>query len=146
MAAEIDNLRAAVDFGIETGDPTLVRNITVALPMYWIMRDRYAEARAWLERALAISDAEDETRVRLLLALATTAYRQGDHPVAIAASDEAADLSMKLGGVADRFQDLKRRAGRAWETGSWTTPRCSTARRSTPPSRSTTGSGCLRAD
>ncbi len=115
--AEIDNLRAAVDFGIETADPSLVRDITVALPMYWIMRDRYAEARAWLERALAISDAEDETRVRLLLALATTAYRQGDHPVAIAASDEAADLSMKLGGVADRFQDLKRRAGRAWETG-----------------------------
>ena len=117
MAAEIDNLRAAVDAGIDDGDATLVRSITVALPMYWIMRDRYAEARAWLERALVMSDAEDETRVRLLLALATMAYRQGDHPSAIAASDEAADLTMRLGGVADRFQDLKLRAGRAWETG-----------------------------
>jgi hypothetical protein len=117
MGAEIDNLRTAVDFGIETGDATLVRGITVALPMYWIMRDRYAEARAWLERALTASDAQDETRVRLLLALAETAYRQGDHPAAIAASDEAADLTMRLGGVTDRFQDLKRRAGRAWETG-----------------------------
>ncbi len=117
MAAEIDNLIAAVDFGIDTGDAALVRSITVALPMYWIMRDRYAEARAGLERALAISDVEDETRVRLLLALGTTAYRQGDHPAAIAASDEAADLTMKLGGVTDRFQDLKRRAARAWETG-----------------------------
>jgi predicted ATPase/class 3 adenylate cyclase len=117
MGAEIDNLRAAVDFGIETGDADLVRSITVALPMYWIMRDRYAEARAWLERAIAASDAEDDTRVRLLLSLATIAYRQGDHPAAIAASDEAADLTMRLGGVTDRFQDLKRRAGRAWETG-----------------------------
>jgi predicted ATPase/class 3 adenylate cyclase len=116
MDAEIDNLRAAADFGIETGDATLVRSITVALPMYWIMRDRYAEARAWLERALAASDVEDETRVRLLLAAATMAYRQGDHPVAIAASDEAAALTMRLGGVADRFQDLKLRAGRALET------------------------------
>lgn len=117
MGAEIDNLRTAVDFGIETGDAAIVRSITVALPMYWIMRDRYAEARAWLERALAASDAGDENRVRLLLALATMAYRQGDHPAAIAASDEAADLTMRLGGVTDRFQDLKRRAGRAWETG-----------------------------
>ena len=117
MAAEIDNLRAAVDFGIDTGDAALVRTITVALPMYWLMRDRYAEARIWLERALAISDVEDETRVRLLLALATMAYRQGDHPTAIAASDDAADLTMRLGGVADRFQDLKLRAGRALETG-----------------------------
>jgi predicted ATPase/class 3 adenylate cyclase len=117
MGAEIDNLRTAVDFGIETGDADLVRSITVALPMYWIMRDRYAEARAWLERAIAASDAEDDTRVRLLLSLATIAYRQGDHPAAIAASDEAADLTMRLGGVTDRFQDLKRRAGRAWETG-----------------------------
>ena len=117
MAAEIDNLMAAVDFGVDTGDAALVRSITVALPMYWIMRDRYAEARAGLERALAISDVEDETRVRLLLALGATAYRQGDHPAAIAASDEAADLTMRLGGVADRFQDLKRRAARAWETG-----------------------------
>ena len=60
---------------------------------------------------------EDETRVRLLLGLATMAYRQGDHPAAIAASDDAADLTMRLGGVADRFQDLKLRAGRALETG-----------------------------
>jgi predicted ATPase/class 3 adenylate cyclase len=117
MATEIDNLRAAVDFGIDSGDADLVRRITVALPMYWIMRDRYAEARVWLERALAASDVEDETRVRLLLALATMAYRQGDHPTAIAASDDAADLTMRLGGVADRFQDLKLRAGRALETG-----------------------------
>ena len=116
MGAEIDNLRTAVDFGIETGDGSLVRSITVALPMYWIMRDRYAEARAWLERALAASDVEDETRVRLLLAVATMVYRQGDHPAAIAASDEAADLAMRLGGVADRFQDLKLRARRALET------------------------------
>ncbi len=85
--------------------------------MYWIMRDRYAEARAWLERALAVSPVEDETRVRLLSALATMAYRQGDHVAAIAASDEAADLVMRLGGVADRFQDMKLRAANAWEAG-----------------------------
>ena len=115
--AEFDNLRAAVDLGIANGDADLVRRITVALPMYWIMRDRYAEAREWLERALAMSSVRDVTRVRLLSALATVAYRQGDHVASIAASDEAADLVMELGGVADRFQDLKFQAARAWEGG-----------------------------
>ena len=115
--AEFDNLRAAVDLGIATDDPDLVRRITVALPMFWIMRDRHAEAREWLERALAISSVRDVTRVRLLAALAAVAYRQGDHLASIAASDEAADLVMELGGVADRFQDLKFQASRAWESG-----------------------------
>jgi non-specific serine/threonine protein kinase len=115
--ADIDNIRAAVDRGIASDDPDLVRRITVALPMYWTMRDRYAEARGWLERALAISAVEDETRIRLLRSLAAVAYRQGDHPASIAASDEAADLSLRLGGVADRFQDLKLRAASAWERG-----------------------------
>ncbi len=115
--ADIDNLRAAVALGVSTDDPELVREITVALPMYWTMRDRPAEARAWAERALAVSPLEDETRVRLLEALATAAYRQGDHAASIAASDEAAELVMQLGGVADRFRDLKHRAERAWESG-----------------------------
>jgi predicted ATPase/class 3 adenylate cyclase len=115
--AEIDNLRAAVDFGLLEGDHDLVRGISVALPMYWTMRDRYAEARVWLERALAISPIEDERRVRLLVALAAVAYRQGDHIAAIAASDGVAELVMRLGGVADRFQDLKRKAQVAWEAG-----------------------------
>lgn len=118
VEADIDNLRAAVAFGVSTDDPELVREITVAVPMYWTMRDRHAEARAWAERALAVSPLEDETRVRLLGALATAAYRQGDHAASIAAADEAADLVMQLGGVADRFRDLKHRAERAWESGS----------------------------
>ena len=114
---EIDNLRAAVDFGVSAGDAELVRRITVSLPMYWHMRDRATEARSWLHRALTVSDAEDETRVRLLRAFATMAYRQGDHEVAIASADEAAALAMRLGGVADAFQDLKLRAERAWAAG-----------------------------
>jgi predicted ATPase/class 3 adenylate cyclase len=117
LDAEIDNLRAAVEWGAVSGDPDLVRRITAALPMYWTMRDRYVEARAWLERALAMSPAEDAIRVRLLVATAATAYRLGDHAAAIEASDAAADLAMRLGGVTDRFQDLRRQAGEAWRAG-----------------------------
>ena len=138
--AEIDNIRAAVDVAVATGDCDLVRSITVALPMYWTMRDRYAEARAWLDRALAASPIEDETRLRLLSALASVAYRRGDHVTAIAASDERAELAMRMGGVTDRFQDLKLRAGQAWETGSSWRQSGSTAWPWMRRSRSTTAS------
>jgi predicted ATPase/class 3 adenylate cyclase len=107
---EIDNLRAAVATGLETGDVDLVREITASLPMYWIVGGLYTEARSWLERALALGDEQDETRRRLLSALGTIAYSQGDHAVAVAASDEAASLAMRLGGATERFQLIKDRA------------------------------------
>jgi predicted ATPase/DNA-binding transcriptional LysR family regulator len=110
LEADIDNLRAAAAFGLKTGDTELVREITGALPMYWIVRGLYGEARSWLERALALDDAEDETRRRLLAALGTIAYSQGDHVRAVAASDEAGSLAMNLAGAAEQFDVLKTRA------------------------------------
>lgn len=109
LEADIDNLRAAVAFGLVTDDKELVREITAALPLYWLDRDLYAEGRSWLERALALDAGEDGTRRRLLSGLATIAYRQGDHGVAVSASDEAASLSMRLTGVT-RFQLLRDQA------------------------------------
>ena len=110
LAADIGNLRAAVEFGLDTGEVQLVRDITAALGMYWVVRGLYTEARSWLDRALALDDAQDRTRQRLLSVLGTIAYAQGDHMVAVAASDEAAALAMQLGGETERFQTLDDRA------------------------------------
>lgn len=110
LEADIDNLRAAVEFGLAGGDTQLVREITAALPLYWLDRDLYAEGRSWLERALALDDVEDGSRRRLLSGLATIAYSQGDHAVAVSASDEAAALGMRLAGVTGRFQLLRDQA------------------------------------
>jgi len=110
LEADINNLRAAVEFGLETGDVELVRAITASLPMYWIVRGLYAEARSWLERALELADAEDDTRRRLLSALGTIAYAQGDHLAAVAASDAAATLATRLGGATKPLELLKEQA------------------------------------
>jgi predicted ATPase len=110
LEAEIDNLRAAAGHGLETGDVDLVRAITVALSMYWIVRGRYPEGRAWLERALGLTDAEDDTRRRLLSALGTIAYAQGDHKAAVAASDGAAALAAELGDATHRLDLLREQA------------------------------------
>jgi predicted ATPase/transcriptional regulator with XRE-family HTH domain len=110
LAADIGNLQAAVEWGLDVGDTGLVREITAALGMYWLVRGLYTEARSWLDRALALDDAQDRTRQRLLSALGTIAYGQGDHLAAVAASDEAASLAMQLGGVTERFEALDARA------------------------------------
>jgi predicted ATPase/class 3 adenylate cyclase len=110
LAADIGNLRAAVEFGLDVGDSRPVREITGSLPMYWVVSGLYTEARSWLERALALDDAQDHTRQRLLSALGTIAYAQGAHMVAVAASDEAASLATQLAGETETFQLLQARA------------------------------------
>jgi predicted ATPase/class 3 adenylate cyclase len=110
LERDIDNLRAAVGFGLDMGDEALVREITASLPLYWMDRGLYTEGRSWLERALSLHREDDDTTRRLLSALGTIAYAQGDHDVAVSASDQAAGLAMRLAGVAERFQLLREQA------------------------------------
>ena len=113
LAADIGNLRAAVEFGLETGDTQVVRQITAALHMYWDVGGLYTEARSWQGRALALTDVQDVTRQRLLSAQACTARTQGDYTAAQAASDEAASLAMALAGEMELFESLRARASAA---------------------------------
>ena len=117
LATEIDNLRAAVAFGLEAGEPQLVREITASLQMYWTVRGLYVEARTWLDRALALDDSEDDVRRRLLSARGFIAYAQGDYVVALESSDEAASLAAQLGGATDRIELLKEQAFAALHKG-----------------------------
>ncbi len=107
---ELDNLRAAVAFGLETGDGQLVRRIAGSLPMFWVMNGRFAEGRGWLEQALELDAAEDDTRRRLLAGVATLAYLQGDYGAATEAADAAAALAVKLGPAAGRYATLREQA------------------------------------
>ena len=109
LAADIGNLRSAVEFGLAVGDTQLVREITAALGEYWNVRGFYTQARAWLDRALALDDTRDRSRQRLLSALGAIAYSQGDYPAAVAASDEAGELAMELEGSSSRFESLAAR-------------------------------------
>jgi predicted ATPase/class 3 adenylate cyclase len=110
LEAELGNLLAAVTFAEEVGDGDAIRAITAALPAYWELRGRYAEGRAWVERALAIEAPEDDTRRRLLSAQARLAYAQGDHVTAVESSDEAAALAARLGGATERLELLGEQA------------------------------------
>ena len=107
LEPEVDNLRAAVAYGLRAGDTALVRSIAVALPMFWVMRGRVAEGRAWIERALDLDASEDDTRQRLLSGLAMLAYMAGDYATATAAADDAAALASQLGPSIGRTAQLR---------------------------------------
>jgi predicted ATPase/DNA-binding SARP family transcriptional activator len=52
LEAEIDNLRAALDWGIHRGDPALALRMAGLLAMFWETSGRNAEGLEWLEAAL----------------------------------------------------------------------------------------------
>ena len=114
LEADVDNLRAAVAFGLETDDRDLVRALSAAMPTYWIMRGRLREGRRWLEQALNLGGEEDDVTRRLLAGLASIAYAQGDYHTAVTASDQAAALAGRLGGMTERFAELDGRARAAF--------------------------------
>ena len=107
---ELDNLRAAVAFGLESGDASLVRAIAAALPTFWVMHGRSAEGRGWLEQALGLAGAEDETQLRLLAGLARLAYLEGDYATSTRAADDAASLAAALGPAVGRYAELRQAA------------------------------------
>lgn len=107
LEPEVDNLRAAVAYGLSAGDAVLVRAIAVALPMFWVMRGRVAEGRAWIERALELDPSEDDTRRRLLSGLAMLAYMAGDYAAATRVADDAAALATQLGPSIGRTAQLR---------------------------------------
>ena len=50
--AEIDNLRAALDWGLHHGDPALALRMASLLAMFWETSGRQAEGLGWVEAAL----------------------------------------------------------------------------------------------
>jgi predicted ATPase len=110
LTPEIDNLRAAFDFGLQADDSQLVRAIAASLPMFWVMRGHVAEGRSWLERALELDPNDDDMRRRLFGGLAVLAYMQGDYAAATVAADNASDLAARLGPQVGRYTSLREKA------------------------------------
>jgi predicted ATPase/class 3 adenylate cyclase len=81
LDADYANLRATLEWFAETKDPRLLR-LATQLAFFWRARGYFAEARAWLERAIERPGGETEVRGRALSWAATFARRQGDYEAA----------------------------------------------------------------
>ncbi|HSM38811.1 MAG TPA: BTAD domain-containing putative transcriptional regulator [Candidatus Limnocylindrales bacterium] len=64
LDAEHPNLRAALGWALDSGRADLALRLTGALGWYWLVRGHWAEARRWLDRALAAPGGSDLDRAR----------------------------------------------------------------------------------
>src|SRR5262245_51382508 len=85
LDAEHDNLRAALTWELERGDPGDALRLSVALWRFWFIRGHAVEGRAWLDRTLtAALEAPLTLRATASNAIGALAHGRGDNDGAVA--------------------------------------------------------------
>jgi predicted ATPase/DNA-binding CsgD family transcriptional regulator len=69
LAAEHDNLRAALAWAVDRGTPDLLLRLVAPLWWFWRTRGHVGEGRAWLERAVAAGGLPADLRAKRAAAL-----------------------------------------------------------------------------
>ncbi len=95
---EHDNLRAALRWFLESGEPELGLRLAAALGRdFWRIHDRLREGFEWLEAALAGGGDASSTRAKALAYAGWIAWERMDFARSVALSEEALALSRELG-------------------------------------------------
>jgi predicted ATPase/class 3 adenylate cyclase len=102
LAAEQDNLRAALRWSLDDGAAAAGLRLAVALDQFWFLRRHVAEGRAWLAELLAApgAAARDAPRARALVAAGRLAMLAGDAPQGRALLGEGLTLARAAGEAA----------------------------------------------
>jgi predicted ATPase len=98
LAEENDNLRAALQWALDSGRVEMALRLGAGLHALWYTRGNLREGREWLETMLALPGAEGETKARAeaLSVLSNLTQIQGDYQVGHARSAESVALWRKL--------------------------------------------------
>jgi predicted ATPase/DNA-binding SARP family transcriptional activator len=99
LDAEIDNLHAALAWAVHQPDAQPALAMCAALGQYWWMRDRYADAMEWIDRALRMpgADAHPALRVRALCGKGLALWPLGREAELSAVMAEAEAVGRALG-------------------------------------------------
>jgi predicted ATPase/DNA-binding SARP family transcriptional activator len=96
LEAEHGNLRAALAFSLESGDPALGLRLVGILVWFWWLHGHLREGRRWAEAVLAVSrDVKTRLRVRALNGLGLLMYWLGDIETPVL--EENVTLARELG-------------------------------------------------
>lgn len=96
LAADHDNLRAALRFSLDRGDAATALALCAALWRFWFERGYLSEGRLWLDEALAASAEASPARARALSGNGVLAHYQGDYDRAEELCQAALALSRSL--------------------------------------------------
>lgn len=98
LAAEHDNLRAALAWSLDEEGGTLALRLVGALAFFWHLRGFWSEGRAWAARALAVADdAPDVLRARGRFCIGILAWGQSDFATARADLTTSLALAQRAG-------------------------------------------------
>jgi ATP/maltotriose-dependent transcriptional regulator MalT len=98
LTADHDNVRAAIDWSLQSGHPDLALRIGVALWRSWEMRGRCDEGRRLIERSLAAgTTAPADLRAKAFNGAGCLAQVMGDYPRATALLEQSLHLRQELG-------------------------------------------------
>ena len=98
ITQEYDNILAALQWSLESGDPEQGLTVAAAMWWYWWITGRMVEGRSWLDRALAAGPAEPTAlRGRAMRAAAALARNSGDLGAARRLGEDGLATFRKLG-------------------------------------------------
>jgi ATP/maltotriose-dependent transcriptional regulator MalT len=103
LRAEEENLRVAIRWFL-SHDGSPLPHLFRILWLFWQMRGRMPEARAWIDELESRADAlDDRGRAELLFVSAVTAVEVGDDDTALASIDELRRLERPEGAIDDPY-------------------------------------------
>jgi predicted ATPase/transcriptional regulator with XRE-family HTH domain len=98
LEAEHDNLRAALRWSLEGGEPDVGLRLAAALWRMWNARGYMQEGRGWLEKALSSTeDRPSPARAKALNGAGALAYQQGDMNSARGLFEKSIEMGRDLG-------------------------------------------------
>jgi predicted ATPase/DNA-binding CsgD family transcriptional regulator len=97
LAADLDDLRAAMDWAVASGRPLAVLDIAEPTFAFWMVRGLYVEMRRRLDAAVRSPAAGDEERARGLTTASILALMGGDYPAGYVFAAEAVSLAQTVG-------------------------------------------------
>jgi predicted ATPase len=125
LSTEHDNLRAALDRALASGEVELAARMCVVLRWLWYIRGYIAEGRQWIERTLAAASASPaqlppRLRARLLQGAGVLADEQAEYAVAAARYAEAIALYREIGDTRGVQATTNSLGMLAWARGDYT--------------------------
>lgn len=118
---EQDNLRAAIDFSLRSGQAEAALRLGAALWPFWRVRGYWTEGRQWLEAALDGSrGAPPALRAKAMRGAGELAQYQGDHERAQTLSEESLALFRALGDKHGTARALSTLGNVAYHQGDYT--------------------------
>lgn len=98
LAAELGNLRAALEWAVGRGETEFALRLDAALHEFWYAQGQLGEGRRWGERAIALpGDATSALRGRVLVSIGELAISQGDIDAAQTPTEEGLAIARTIG-------------------------------------------------